>query len=178
MSCDGLGDGHNDGVAKLAVRLGVGNRDLEGGAPWSVKAHEASALTGGQAARAWVIGLTDEYLRTILEISCGQSPSNIVRTEETEPKAISLAAVLRGIGLKVVPEMLGESVAGVNFGEAALCVPGLGGFGPVFGMQDRAQPWAGGRIWWHHALEGESGVVQKAGDEDAFTMLRNPRPPV
>ena len=55
-------DRYDNGIAELAIRLGIGNRNLEGFAPLSVETHKTSALARCQPPGTAIARLANEDL--------------------------------------------------------------------------------------------------------------------
>lgn len=165
-----LVDRHNHGIAELLVGRGVGNYDLVEFAR-SVEPHQPCALPRCQAARVAFRTLRHENFRPVLVVAGGESSCGVLACHLAEPESIPPGAMLLGVALKVVPEMVGKCILGRNRGLRSAGVGRLFRFGPVFGMENALElrPCRFGGEF--EIGEVKCGVISEADKEDAFPML-------
>ena len=100
-----LDNGYDDAIAKLFVGLRIADGDTEG--VW--KAHEAPAFTRGEASRilSWLL---DEDFAAVFIVPSGESAGSIMLFEYTAPEPVSFQSMFLGVGLEVVPQLIGQIV--------------------------------------------------------------------
>ena len=108
MSCDGLGHGHDHGVAELPVGLGVGDGNSELRRGGLLETHQAGEFPGREAAGHPSLP-PDQDFGAVLVVARREGAGDVVRPGQPEPEAVALPAVLLGLALEVLPETVGHT---------------------------------------------------------------------
>src|SRR5262245_3920177 len=93
-------DWHDDGISKLSVGLGIGNRDLER----LREAHETSALPWRKPSRIRAPAV-DKNFGAVLVIPGGKRSRDSFASHLAVAEAVPSGLMLLGISLKIVPEL-------------------------------------------------------------------------
>lgn len=167
---------NNNRISELLVCASIGNRDFE----IVREAHQPRAFSRRQSARVLALTLINQDFRSVLVVARREGARDVVRRDQSEAETVSLGAVLFGVALQVVPEVIGKGVFVLHplllVIEESFFVPFQYRLGAVGAMQDAFQFYLALGAQGQRA-EVECNRLLKADDDDALPMLgREMRP--